>query len=274
MYLQQMERKNMKQKKALLVISFGTSHKDTRTRTIEAIEEDLKKEFPDRVFYRAWTSAFLRKKVRQEGYEVCSVQQALETICNDGISDLLVQPTHMLCGKEHEDARREILTFQDCFSRLSIGRPLMADREDVRVFANTLESLIPVSAEQEVVAWMGHGSPRSKLNVYDLLNRQFLKDAHPEICVGTVEWEPGIAPVLDQIRLRKPRRVILAPMLVVAGDHAKNDMAGDDPDSWKNQIAAEHTEVECLVKGLGEYPEVRKLYLDHARCPELIVPGK
>ena len=265
----------MNEIKALLVISFGTSHKDTRVRTIEAIEEDLKKEFPDRVFYRAWTSAFLRKKVQQqEGCEVWSVQQAMERICNDGISDLLVQPTHMLCGKEHEDARREILVYQDRFSELAMGRPLMADRQDVRVFANVLESLIPVSADQEVVAWMGHGSPQSEMNVYDLLNRQFLQDGHPEICVGTVEWEPGITPVLEQIRLRAPRRVILSPMLVVAGDHAKNDMAGDDPDSWRNQIAAEHTEVECLVKGLGEYPEVRKLYLDHARCPELIVPGK
>ena len=264
----------MKPKKALLVISFGTSHRDTRVRTIEAIEEDLKREFPDRVFYRAWTSSFLRKKVQQEGYGVCSVQQALETICNDGISDLLVQPTHMLCGKEYVDARREILAFQDRFSRLAVGRPLMEDGQDVRIFADTLESLIPVSAEQEVVAWMGHGSPQSEMNVYDLLNRQFLKDGHPEICVGTVEWEPGITPVLEQIRRRAPRRVILSPMLVVAGDHAKNDMAGDDPDSWKNQIAAEHTEVECLGKGLGEYPAVRKLYLDHARCPELIVPGK
>ena len=264
----------MKQKKALLVISFGTSHKDTRINTIEAIEEDLKKEFPNRVFYRAWTSTFLRKKVQQqEGYEVCSVQQALKRICHDGISDLLVQPTHMLCGKEHEDACREILAYQDCFSELALGRPLMADRQDVRVFANTLESLIPVSAEQEVVGWMGHGSPQSEMNVYDLLNRQFLQDGHPEICVGTVEWEPGITPVLEQIRHRKPRRVILSPMLVVAGEHAKNDMAGDAPASWKNQIAAERTEVECLIKGLGEYPEIRKLYLDHARCPELIVPG-
>ena len=257
----------MSENKALVVISFGTSYKDTCEKTIGAIENDFKKTFADRKFYRAWTSGFIRKKLKErDGEEILSPQEALELAAKEGCKDLLIQPTHLLAGEEFGKILSALEPQLQSFDAVHISRPLLETEADIKEMAEKLAEIFADVKEDEVAVFMGHGSDSLKLPVYNLLNDACKAQGNENFCVGTVEFEPGIEPVLEKVKERKPKKVYLSPMLVVAGDHANNDMAGDEPDSWKNQITAQGTEVECILKGLGEYPEICGMYLERAEA--------
>ena len=255
----------MNSKKALLAVSFGTSYPETRKVTIEALEKDLAKALPEAAFYRAWTSSIIRKKMLNVyGERIPSVEEALEEMLNDGITDLIVQPTHILTGEEFEKKIRSALAaYKDRFHSVSMGAPLCASDEDVEKVAAILEKAYEKAGKEDMAVFMGHGSSVMGYPAYEKLQAQFVADGFENFCIGTVEFTPGIAPVLAQVQARKPKTVYLAPLLIVAGDHATNDMAGDDDDSWKNRIAAQGCEVSCDIKGLGEYEEIRALYVQH-----------
>lgn len=259
-----------KGKKALLVVSFGTSHAATRPRTIEAVEDDLRRAFPDRAFYRAWTSGMIRRKLeREEGVKIDSVAEALERMLAEGVTDVLIQPTHLLPGDEYRRTEESVRACAGRFGSLALGRPLLAGESDVAELARILEEAYP-TAEGELLVLMGHGSAGLDFPAYAELERQFRADGCPRVCIGTVEFAPGIAPVLTRVRQEQPRRVCLAPLLAVAGDHVMNDMAGDEPDSWKNQISREGPEVDCRLTGLAELAAVRELYVRHARAAQAV----
>jgi len=256
----------MQNKKSLLVISFGTSHENTRKLTIEAIENDLRNAFPDRAFYRAWTSGMIRSKLKKKGsLIVFSIQEAIEQMVKDGVNDVLVQFTHVLKGEEYDRSIEVLKEAQERFDRLYIGEPLVSNVEDVAKLAGLIEKEYPLQ-NREILAMMGHGSARMAFPAYEKLQEQFIKDGFPGIVLGTVEFEPGIAPVLSYVKESKPQKVTLAPLLVVAGDHALTDMAGEGPDSWKNRLLSEGPDVSCVLKGLGEYGTVRAMYVEHARA--------
>lgn len=264
----------MTNNKGLLVVSFGTSYPETRRRTIEAIENDLALAFPDRKLYRAWTSGMLRRKLeRIEGFHIPSVVEALEQMAQDGITDVLVQPTHLLIGEEFENTRQAVADFTERFDALAMGEPLLSDIGDIAALAKVVEQIYGNLPHGELLALMGHGSAAMTFPAYELLEEQFRQDGYDNICIGTVEFTPGIAPVLERVRQENPRRVHLAPLLVVAGDHALNDMSGDGPDSWKNQIAREGANVVCHLNGLGEFEAVRSLYMAHARRARPVKKG-
>lgn len=252
-------------KKALLVISFGTSFEETRRKTIDAIENELRQAFPERRFYRAWTSGMIRRKLREtESTVIPSVQETLEQMERDGVTDVLVQPTHLLLGAEYVRTEEIIHANLHRFETVAVGAPLLCNRREADHLAKTLEDIYAGLAETDMLVLMGHGSAQMVFPAYEEMARQFRKDGHENICLGTVEFTPGIEPVLTCVRQYRPERVFLAPLLLVAGDHAANDMAGDRPDSWKNQLAALGPQVICCVKGLGEYPAVRAMYVRHA----------
>lgn len=253
-------------KSALLVISFGTSYEETRKKTIEAIEKDLMAAFPQRIFYRAWTSGRIIKKLKEtKGLCYDNVQEAMERMRKDGITDVLIQPTHMLPGLEFETTRNTIASYQGQFENIRMGEPLLTGKEDVKALAKALEEIFLEVTDAEVLAFMGHGSAHAPFPVYEQLDEQFQKDGCANFCVGTVEFEPGFAAVQRRIQKRKPDKVYLTPLLVVAGDHALNDMAGDDDDSWKSQLEREGVKVACIVRGMGEYPMIRKMYVKNAQ---------
>ena len=253
-------------KKGLLVVSFGTSYLETRKRTIEAIENELRCAFPDRCLVRAWTSGMIRRKVEKtEGIHILSVVEALERMAAEGFTNVLVQPTHLLNGEELERTRETVSSFVGHFETLCMGNPLLSCPDDIAALARAVEGIYGDLPRGELLALMGHGSAAMTFPAYELLEEQFRQDGYHNICIGTVEFTPGIAPVLSRVRRERPERVHLAPLLVVAGDHALNDMSGDEEDSWKSQAAALGAEPVCILKGLGEYAAVRALYIDHAR---------
>lgn len=253
-------------KKAILVISFGTSYEETRKKTIEAMEQELAEAFPDRFFYRAWTSGFIRRKVRErDGLLIDSPKDALLRIKSDGVQDVLVVPTVLTEGGEYQKIRESILPFCGDFSQIAISRPLLACRADIEELAGVLEEIFHGTDPGELLAFMGHGSETDPLQVYEQLNTCLKSDGYAHFCVGTVEFTPGFEPVLEEILRRSPRKVVLAPLMMVAGDHALNDMAGKDGDSWKSQIEQKGFPTECILKGLGEYRQIRSLYVRHAQ---------
>ncbi len=250
--------------KALLAVSFGTSFPETRERTIGAIEAELAAAFPDRRPYRAWTSGIIRRKRKDAGETIDSVEEALARMAADGVTDVLVQPTHMIVGEEYEKLCRELRHSRHLFSSVSVGTPLLSDEEDVAALAKLLPSLCPEAGEDDMAVWMGHGSGVLRLPVYEMLNEQLQNNGFDRHAVGTVEFEPGFDDVLKRVKRRRPRRVFLAPLMVVAGGHAVSDMAGPGPDSWRSRLTAAGADVECVLKGLGEYAPVRRLYVAHA----------
>ncbi len=255
--------------KGLLIVSFGTSVAETRKKNIEAIEADLAAAFPDRRAYRAWTSGIIRRKLRSSGeLAVDSVEEAMERMSADGITDLLVQPTHMLPGEEYGKVVDAVQTAGAGFARILLGQPLLTSESDVRAVASVLENTFSDVGSDELLALMGHGSAEAKTNYYLLLAEAFRKDGHGNFIVGTVEEKPGFAPVLAAARECRPKQIKLLPFMVVAGDHAINDMAGDDEDSWSSMLRKEGFTVDCILKGLGEYPLIRAMYVEKARQAE------
>lgn len=258
-------------KKALLVVSFGTSVPDTREKTIVALERALAAAFPDRQFYRAWTSGVIRRKIlRTEGTAIDSVSEALERMIADGAEDLLVQPTHLLDGEENRLMTEAIQAVAGSFKTIAVGAPLLATEEDIAALARVMVEISPELGSDELFAWMGHGSCEMKVNVYDALNDLFAAQGRRNVVVGTVEFDPGVDIVIERIRELKPRRTYLAPLMVVAGDHAVNDMAGEEDDSWRSLAVKEGTEPLCILRGLGEYESVRELYVCHARAAKAL----
>ena len=259
----------MDEKKALLVVSFGTSHHDTREKTIDQIEAYLAGAFPDRRVYRAWTSGMIIRKLRQEGVEIDTVPAALERMLADGVTDVVVQPTHLLNGVENDAMIREAEAVRGRFQSLRIGAPLLTSHEDLEQMARILTEMFPQLLEEEAVLFMGHGTEHYANAVYAALDYRFKDMGRDRFYMATVEGYPTLENALRQMQARKGlKRVYLVPFMIVAGDHAKNDMAGDEPDSWKNVVAQAGYEPRCICRGMGEVEEVWKLLADHAREAE------
>ena len=252
--------------KAILVVSFGTAYAETRKKTIEAIERDLSAAFPERTLYTAWTSGMILRKLKKLGEETRdTLAEALERMERDGVTDVLVQPTFLQAGYEMRLVRETLAEWKSRFACLALGTVLVAGKDDLDALAKALEAHFDAIGVDEALVLMGHGSEGAEFYPYAKLTDTFRRDGRRNFCVGTVECEPGIAPALAMVRALQPKKTYLAPLMIVAGDHAINDMAGDEPDSWKNRIAALGTETKCILKGLGEYPEVRALFLRHAQ---------
>ncbi len=251
--------------KALLVISFGTTFNDTREKTIDRIEEDLRKAFPDRKFYRAWTSGFIRKKLlSRDGTEIDGPEEAFERMKADGVTDVIVQPTHIIMGAEFGKIIRTVKDASQKIEKVSMGLPLLCTEEDMEETVNGIISHFD-DIDDKALILMGHGSPGGPNDIYVRLEETFHKMGHDNVFIGTVEAEPGLDDMVSAAEKCGRKHVVLAPLLVVAGDHATNDLAGDEPDSWKSVFKSKGFEVTCVVKGLGEYEEIRQIFIRHAK---------
>lgn len=258
-------------KKAILVVSFGTSHEDTRKLNIEKLENDLAAAFPDRALYNAFTSGMIRKKIREEqGIIYASVKEAISRMKADGIMDVLVQPTHFLEGEEYASVRDEMISAKEDFSTIKLGRPLLKTEDDIRKAVRTLEEIFDFVKRDEMMVFMGHGSAYISMNPYVEIENQFKADGLDNFYVGTVEHDPGFSHIMEAAKRNKPERIYLSPLMLVAGDHAVNDMAGDEDDSWQTMLREEGFETESILRGLGEYEEIRNIFIEHAKEAEEI----
>ncbi|MBR0485086.1 MAG: sirohydrochlorin cobaltochelatase [Oscillospiraceae bacterium] len=251
----------------LLVISFGTSFNDSRRLTIGAIEGALDEAFPDYDIRRGFTANIVIDHVQsRDGVLIDDVDSALNRAINNGVKNLVIQPTHLMNGLEYHDVVAEVAQYADAFEHVSFGEPLLTSDED---FKRVEQAIVDWTSEfddgETAICFMGHGTEADSNQVYQKMQDLLTADGYENYFVGTVEAEPSVEDVLSAVQEGNYKRVILEPLMVVAGDHANNDMAGDEEDSWKSVFESAGYEVECLLRGLGENEDIQKIYIDHAQ---------
>lgn len=255
-------------KRGILVVSFGTTYSDTREKTIEAIERELKEQFSDRTFYRAFTSEIVRSVIwEKEGIQIPNVAIALEQMHRDGIQDILVQPTHVIAGMEYDKMIAQIQEKQEWFETIRIGKPLLNETRDYEVAAKAIleETNRNVNwTKHMAVVYMGHGSEHEANQCYPILQKTFRKMGSENIYVSTVEGSPILDETICEIRKNEYHTIVLQPFMIVSGDHARNDMASRQTNSWKSRLEEMGYQTICLLKGLGELEEIRHLFSLHA----------
>ena len=253
-------------KRELLAVSFGTSYPQSRERTIAAIEDALEEAFPAYDLRRAFTSrVVISLTEKREGLTIDHMERALQRAADNGVEELVIQPTHLLEGVEYQrllGAAREMAGY---FCRLAVGRPLLTRQEDFQAVAR---ALIRVQASlddgETALVLMGHGTTARCNEVYPRLEGVLRALGSEHWFVGTVEAAPSLEAVLGRVRMGRYRRVVLRPLMIVAGDHAANDMAGGEG-SWKQAFTQAGYEVLCQLQGLGELEEIRRLFVSHAQ---------
>ena len=245
-------------KTALLCVSFGTSVPAAR-KSIIAVEEALRGEMPEADFFRAFTSKTIRRILAAKGEVLWSVEEALDQLTDGRYDRVVVQPTHFLYGLEYENLRASVEKAKKRFPDLLLGAPLLSGTEDLRTLAGILSEEYPPE-EGTALLLMGHGTPHFSNVVYPAMQTVFHMMCRRDVYVGTVAGWPGISELCAQLKAGSYHRVRTAPLMLVAGDHALNDMAGEEPDSWKSHLAQEGYEVDCILQGLGVLPRVQEMY--------------
>jgi sirohydrochlorin cobaltochelatase len=248
-------------KKALLAVSFGTSVPGADAAII-SVENALKEACPDRDLFRAYTSRIICRKLRDEGRPILTPEEALELIAAEGYTDVIVQPTHLTPGKEYEKLCSISAGFEDRFVSLRVASPLISSPEDLKDVAEAVLAHFPPQDGRALVL-MGHGTGHIANMIYPALQTAFRLAGAEEVYVGTVEGWPGIDDVVRQLKKSGCREIDLAPFMLVAGDHAVNDMAGYDPDSWKSILSGEGFTVRCVLEGIGSWDEIHSIYSGH-----------
>ena len=254
--------------KALLVVSFGTSYPEALEHNIRATEEAIGAAVPERTMFRAFTSGMiLRKLARRDGVEIDDVAGALERIEAGGYTDVLIQPTHIMNGDEYDKLCAQAAPWGERLAR--IGAPLITAREGYRGGAGAMMEAFAGADEGEALVLMGHGTGHYANAAYLQLEYMLHDMGWRRAFLGTVEGYPGLGEVRRRLaECSGVRRVTLAPFMLVAGDHANNDMAGSGPGSWKSVLEADGYKVSCRVAGLGEYPGIRRIFAAHALAAE------
>ncbi|MGL5642417.1 MAG: sirohydrochlorin cobaltochelatase [Paraclostridium sp.] len=261
-------------KKAVLVISFGTSYNETRKKTIEACESKIKDAFKDYDFFRAFTSNFIIRKLKnRDNIDIENPIQALDRLHKEGYEEVIVQTLHIICGEEFTKLKDQISQYEDKFGKITLGRPLLSQIEDYKEAIYALKLQIPELEEDEAVVFMGHGTEHEAHSAYPALD-YMLKQENIKAYVGTVEGYPEIEEVIVNLKKDKISKVRLMPFMLVAGDHAINDMAGDEEDSWKSILNESGFETKIHLQGLGENEGIQNKFVRHALdCIEALNGG-
>lgn len=249
--------------KALVCASFGTTV-PTAAADIAGVEQALAAAAPGWQLLRAYTSGMVRAALAGRGQPEDSVPEALARAAAAGCRRVLVQPTHFLWGVEYDKLKAQALAAAPGFDWLRVGRPLLDDTRDLRALAGAIGALYPAEPGRAVVL-MGHGSAHRANVVYPAMQGIFELQSRPDIRVGTVEGWPGLAEVCAALARSRASRVLLVPLMLVAGDHAQNDMAGPGPHSWRSVLAGQGYRVDWVRHGLGSEKAVQDLYAAHLR---------
>lgn len=251
-------------RKAILAVSFGTTFAETREKNITAVERALAQQFPGLPLYSAWTSNIIRSIVATRGEAVEDVPAAMERMSAEGITEVAVLPTHLLYGDEYDKLCEQTRAKQGLFQSVRIAPPLLANTKAMQAVAHAVAYGLPV-VEGEALVLMGHGTGHFCNTVYAAMDYVFKAEGFPHVFVGTVEAYPDLKTVTVALKAAGYRRALLAPLMLVAGDHAVNDMAADTPYSWRGRLQADGIACRTVARGLGEYRQVCDLYTANLR---------
>ena len=272
----------------LLVVSFGTSFNDSRVADIKGIEDALQAAYPDWSVRRAFTAQIIINHIQaRDGEKIDNMSQALDRAVANGVKNLVVQPTHLMHGAEYDEMCEAIEAYKDQFESVSIAEPMLgevgsdatvinADKEAVAkaitaaaVSEAGFESLEAAKDAGTAFVFMGHGTAHVAKVTYSQMQTQMQNLGYENVFIGTVEGEPeetACEAVIEAVKAAGYTNVVLRPLMVVAGDHANNDMAGSEDDSWKTMFEAAGFTVDCQIHGLGEIADVQALYVAHTKA--------
>ena len=274
----------------LLVVSFGTSFNDSRAEDVKGIEDALAEAYPDWSVRRAFTAQIIINHVEARDDEVIdNMQQALDRAVENGVKNLVVQPTHLMHGAEYDEMTEAINGYKDKFESVAIAEPMLGEvgddatviNDDKKAVAQAItdtackeagfDSMDAAAEAGTAFVFMGHGTSHTANITYDQMQTQMENLGLKNAFIGTVEGKPedtACDKVIEKVKEAGYKNVVLRPLMVVAGDHANNDMAGDDEDSWKSQFVASGNfdKVDCQIEGLGRIEAVEKLYVEHTKA--------
>ena len=274
----------------LLVVSFGTSFNDSRAKDIKGIEDALQAAYPDWSVRRAFTAQIIINHVQaRDGEKIDNMEQAMERAVANGVKNLVVQPTHLMHGAEYDEMMEMIDSYRDKFESVAIAEPLLGevgndatvinpDKEEVAkaVTAEAVqtagyESLTAAAEDGTAFVFMGHGTSHTAKVSYSQMQTTMQTLGYDNVFIGTVEGEPeetSCENIIEAVKAAGYTKVVLRPLMVVAGDHANNDMAGSDEDSWLSQFNAsgDFASVDCQIAGLGEIDAIQQQYVAHTKA--------
>ena len=274
----------------LLVVSFGTSFNDSRAEDIGGIEKALEAAYPDWSVRRAFTAQIIINHVQaRDDEKIDNVDQALERAVDNGVKNLVVQPTHLMHGAEYDELVETLDNYKDKFETVTVAEPMLGEvgsdatvvNEDKAKVAEAItaeavktagfDSLDAAKEEGTAFVFMGHGTSHTAKISYSQMQTQMEQLGYENVFIGTVEGEPedtACEAVIEKLKNAGYKKVILRPLMVVAGDHANNDMAGDDDDSWKSQFEASGVfdSIDTQIAGLGEIDAIQQLYVAHTQA--------
>ena len=274
----------------LLVVSFGTSFNDSRATDIKGIEDALQAAYPDWSVRRAFTAQIIINHVQaRDGEKIDNMQQALDRAVANGVKNLIVQPTHLMHGAEYDEMNEMLDQYRDKFETVAVAEPLLGEvgsdatviNEDKEAVAKAItaaavkdagfDSLDAAAAEKTAFVFMGHGTSHTAKVSYSQMQTTMQTLGYDNVFIGTVEGEPeetACENVIEAVKAAGYTKVVLRPLMVVAGDHANNDMAGADDDSWLSQFKASGAfeEVDTQIAGLGEISDIQQLYIAHTKA--------
>ena len=254
--------------KELLVVSFGTSFNDNRQATIGAIEAAMEEAFPDFAVRRGFTSNIIIDHVlSRDGVKIDDVDEALTRAVDNGVKTLVVKPTHLMDGFEYNDLVGQVAEYAEEFDQVVMGQPLLTDDSDYEEVIKAITEDTAASDDgQTAIVFMGHGTEAESNEIYATMQEKLTEAGYENYFVGTVEATPSLDDVIAAVQeAGKYTKVVLQPLMIVAGDHANNDMAGDEEGAWKTEFEAAGFEVTCNLKGLGEMEIIQGLFVEHAR---------
>ena len=274
----------------LLVVSFGTSFNDSRAADIKGIEDALQAAYPDWSVRRAFTAQIIINHVQaRDGEKIDNMQQAMDRAVANGVKNLVVQPTHLMHGAEYDEMMEMIDSYRDKFESVAVAEPLLGEvgadaaviNSDKEAVAKAItaaavkdagfDSLDAAAAEKTAFVFMGHGTSHTAKVSYSQMQTTMQTLGYDNVFIGTVEGEPeetACENVIEAVKAAGYTKVVLRPLMVVAGDHANNDMAGADDDSWLSQFKASGAfeEVDTQIAGLGEISDIQQLYIAHTKA--------
>jgi sirohydrochlorin cobaltochelatase len=274
----------------LLVVSFGTSFNASRAADIKGIEDALQAAYPDWSVRRAFTAQIIINHVQaRDGEKIDNMQQAMDRAVANGVKNLVVQPTHLMHGAEYDEMMEMIDSYRDKFESVAVAEPLLGEvgadaaviNSDKEAVAKAItaaavkdagfDSLDAAAAEKTAFVFMGHGTSHTAKISYSQMQTTMQTLGYDNVFIGTVEGEPeetACENVIEAVKAAGYTKVVLRPLMVVAGDHANNDMAGADDDSWLSQFKASGAfeEVETQIAGLGEISDIQQLYIAHTKA--------
>lgn len=243
---------------SLLMVHFGTTYDDTRQKTINAINEKARKEFPDMIVREAYTSRIVMNRLAKQGIRKDTPTEALLRLRSEGVRTVKVQPSYVIDGIEMDRLRKEIEQVRPFFDSIWVSTPLLYSVEDAETVCEILVNRHPADNKQrEHVLFIGHGTEGPATALYSQLDYMLRANGHANYHVATIEGYPTQATALAQIKAMKGRKVTLVPLLFVAGDHANNDISVE----WKEALEKEGLSVDVKLEGLGEVPEIQDLYI-------------